>query len=194
MPGNKNDRRVRYTRMVLRESFIELLSEKDISQISIKELCERADINRATFYAHYTDQYDLMQKIEAELFDNINEYLTDFPPSSKTLLPVDVVDVEKIFLYIRDNANLCRLLLSERGNLNFQKKIMNVVYDKKFMPFARLDSLPTENAEYIDAFIITGCIGMIQKWLDEDMRQSAREMAEIMLRATECISRGIGKG
>ncbi len=188
MPGNKNDRRVRYTRMVLRESFIELLSQKDISQISIKELCERADINRATFYSHYTDQYDLMQKIEAELFDNISEYLADFPPTDKALLPVDIV--EKIFLYIRDNASLCRLLLSERGNLNFQKKIMNVVYDKKFMAFARLDSLPSENTGYVDAFIITGCIGMIQKWLDDDMRQSAREMAELMLRMTECISRG----
>ena len=188
MSGNKNDRRVRYTRMVLKESFIDLLVEKDISQISIKELCERADINRATFYSHYTDQYDLMQKIETELFDNISEYLRDFPLTSKTLLPVDIV--EKIFLYIRDNAKLCRLLLSERGNLNFQKKIMHVVYNRNFIALVRHENIQPANAQYLDAFIITGCIGMIQKWLDEGMQQSAREMAELMLKATEYISNG----
>jgi len=56
MKSNKLDRRVKYTRMVLKESFINLLEKKDISQITIKEICEDADINRATFYAHYNDQ------------------------------------------------------------------------------------------------------------------------------------------
>lgn len=49
MSGAKVDRRIKYTKMVLEESFIRLLEKKDISQISIKEICENADINRATF-------------------------------------------------------------------------------------------------------------------------------------------------
>ena len=60
MKNEKGDRRVRYTKMVIRESFLDLLQTKDISQISIKEICEKADINRATFYSHYQDPYDLM--------------------------------------------------------------------------------------------------------------------------------------
>ncbi len=63
MKNTKDDRRVKYTKMVLKESFIKLLEKKDISQITIKEICEDADINRATFYAHYNDQFDLMHKI-----------------------------------------------------------------------------------------------------------------------------------
>lgn len=58
------DRRVKYTKMILRQSLIEVLKEKPISRLTIKELCERADINRATFYSHYSDQFDLLKQIE----------------------------------------------------------------------------------------------------------------------------------
>ena len=77
----KLDRRVRYTRMVIKESFINLLEKKDISQITIKEICKDADINRSTFYSHYTDQYDLMRKIQDELLDNIRDYLAELEKS-----------------------------------------------------------------------------------------------------------------
>ncbi|MFA7674359.1 MAG: TetR family transcriptional regulator, partial [Clostridia bacterium] len=54
MNNQNEDRRVRYTKMVLKESFINLLSKKGISNITIKQICEDADINRATFYTHYS--------------------------------------------------------------------------------------------------------------------------------------------
>ena len=77
MKTEKIDRRVKYTRMVIKESFIDLLEKKDISRITIKEICENADINRATFYAHYSDQYELLRKIEDEFLDNIRDYLDE---------------------------------------------------------------------------------------------------------------------
>ena len=64
MRTKKDDRRVRYTKMVLKDSLLKLLSEKDISRITIKEICDGADVNRATFYAHYADQYDLLLPVE----------------------------------------------------------------------------------------------------------------------------------
>ena len=126
MKDVKDDRRVKYTKMVLKESFINLLEKKDISQITVKEICEDADINRATFYTHYTDVYDLLKKIENELLENVNVYLSQLyhKEVNETQL------TEKIFTYIKENAKLCRLLLSERGDLSFQKKIMILVYDK----------------------------------------------------------------
>jgi len=62
MKNEKTDRRVKYRKMVLRESLTKLMQEKPISRITIKELCEDADINRATFYSHYNDQFDLLKK------------------------------------------------------------------------------------------------------------------------------------
>ena len=61
MAKKENDLRVRVTNMLIRRAFMELLKQKPLQNISIKELCEKAEINRGTFYAHYTDVYDLLK-------------------------------------------------------------------------------------------------------------------------------------
>ena len=62
----KTDARVRYTRKIIQETFLDLLKDKPISKITVKEICDKAEINRGTFYKHYQDCYDLLEKIEAE--------------------------------------------------------------------------------------------------------------------------------
>jgi AcrR family transcriptional regulator len=168
--------------MVLKESFIELLEKKDISQISIKEICEDADINRATFYAHYSDQYDLLRKIENELLDNINAYLAEYEKKNNNMS--DVMLAERIFEYIKENARLCKLLLSERGDFSFQKQIMSLVYDTIIAELTDNNKIAKEDAEYVYSFTITGCVGIVQKWLDEDMKKSPQYMAEMVIKLT----------
>ena len=68
----KQDARVRYTKMMIRSSFIELLREKPVAKVSVTELCERAGINRATFYAHYADPSDLLRSIEEEIMSGLS--------------------------------------------------------------------------------------------------------------------------
>jgi AcrR family transcriptional regulator len=182
LKGSKIDRRVKYTRMVLKESFINLLGKKDISEITIKEICENADINRATFYTHYSDQYDLLRKIEDEFLDNIRNYLGELNKKDKKVDPVLLA--EKIFEYIKENAKLCKLLLSERGGLNFQKRVMMIVYDTIINELTDNSTITKEDAEYVYSFTITGCVGIVQKWLNEDMKKSARFMAEMVIRLT----------
>ena len=70
----KESRKTRYTKMVLRDSLMELMKTKPISAIYIKEICTLADISRATFYKYYTDQYDLLRKTEEETFIFIEKY------------------------------------------------------------------------------------------------------------------------
>ena len=62
----KTDARVRYTRKVIQDAFLDILKEKPISRITVKEVCDKAEINRGTFYKHYQDCYDLLDKIEEE--------------------------------------------------------------------------------------------------------------------------------
>jgi len=180
MNSGKDDRRVKYTKMVLKESLIKLLKEKDISQITVKQICEDADINRATFYSHYTDAYDLLRNIEDELFNNISLYLQAYTNSDGNLDRVEMV--EKIFEYIKQNAAVCRLLLSEKGDMNFQKRIMTLIYEKNIDELTSKGKITKETAEYIYSFTITGCIGVIQKWFDDGMKKSARFMAEMLVR------------
>lgn len=182
MGSDKDDRRVKYTKMVLKESFIKLLEKKDISQISIKEICEDADINRATFYSHYNDQYDLFRKIEDELLDNIKTHIAEFDQKNNNMS--DVLLAEKIFEYIKENARLCKLLLSERGDFSFQKKIMMLVYDLIIDKLTDNNVITKEDAKYVYSFTITGCVGIVQKWLNEDMKKSPHFMAEMVLNLT----------
>ena len=69
--NRRDDRRVRMTRRLIKDSFLTLLRQKNIAKITVKDICLGADINRATFYAHYEDVYDLLHKMEDELADNI---------------------------------------------------------------------------------------------------------------------------
>ena len=182
MRGEKGDRRVRYTKMVLKDSFIRLLEKKDISQITIKELCEDADINRATFYAHYADPYDLMKKIQDELLENVEEHLKGYTQQDLSVIPVDMV--ERIFIYIQENARVCKLLLSERGDLSFQKRVLTLAYEKNISELTKSGAILKDDAEYIYAFTLTGCVGAIQKWLNDDLKKSPRFMAEMIVTFT----------
>lgn len=182
MKSRKVDRRVQYTKMVLKESFIKLLEEKEITRISIKEICEEADINRATFYSHYSDQYDLLRQIENELLENINTYLSKIDQKNKNR--DDVLLAEKIFDYLKENARLCKLLLSEHGDFGFQKRVMALVYDKIISELTFDNKITKEDAEYVYSFTITGCVGIVQKWLDEGMKKSPRFMAEVVIKLT----------
>lgn len=182
MKNAKLDRRVKYTRMVIKESFIDLLEKKDVSQITVKEICEKADINRSTFYAHYIDQYDLLRKIEDEFLDNIRDYLAELDQIKYKENPVLLA--EKIFEYIKENAKLCKLLLSERGGLNFQKRVMVLVSDTVMNELTGNSRISLEEAEYVYSFTITGCVGIVQKWLDDDMKKSARFIAEMVIELT----------
>ena len=69
------DYRVRVTKMLIRKQFTELLAAKPIQSITVRELCERTGINRSTFYNHYRDVYDLLEKIEEEMLAELAEQL-----------------------------------------------------------------------------------------------------------------------
>lgn len=178
----KENRRVKVTKNMLKTSFIELLEHKEISRITIKEICEEADINRSTFYAHYTDQYDLMRKIQDELIENVEAHLSPYIYDEMPKVSEEMM--VGIFEYIKRNAEICRLLLSERGDIHFQKRVLNLVYGKYMDDLTNNLKLNKEEANYVYAYSITGSIGVIQKWLNDDMKKSPEFMAKILLNMT----------
>ena len=101
----KTDARVRYTQHVLKESFLALLEEKPVNRITVKEVCELAELNRATFYTHYSDCFALLENIE-------NELLEAFKLSLRSIESLDVSGViTAIYGMIERNEKACRVLV-----------------------------------------------------------------------------------
>ncbi len=182
MARNPEDRRIKYTKMVIRDSFIRLLEIKPIESITIKAICDDADINRTTFYMHYTDQYALLHSIKQDLYDNIRTYLSQLGQDPAD--PNALRQAERIFDYLKENARVTQLLLSERGDFMFQKQVMQLVYDLIMNQLRIAKSISTQDAEYVYEYAITGCVGIVQKWLNEDMQKSTKAMAKIVVNMT----------
>ena len=101
----KMDARKRYTQMVLKQSFLKLLKEKPVNRITVKEVCALAQLNRATFYAHYSDCFALMESIENELIDAFEKSLRYVNSFDVTAL------IEAIYDMVDQNQAACRVLI-----------------------------------------------------------------------------------
>ena len=172
----KMDRKTRYTRMVLQDSLIELMKEKPITKITIKELCEKADINRSTFYAHYADQYDLLRKIEDETLSWVKESITTLIGETDKHGTMKVL--EGICQYFLDNSRHLQVLMSEQGDIDFQKELFTLIYQQCGMPSPSVTYGELVMKEDGLIFVVNGSIGLIQHWLKNGFHKPAKEMAE----------------
>jgi AcrR family transcriptional regulator len=179
------DRRKKYTRMVLKESLMELLKNRPISNITIKEICEEADINRSTFYSHYSSQYDLLNAIEEEFIEDmvstLNQY--NFSKEEEALMMT-----EKILEYIAKKPDVCQILLSENSDVHFLKKGMGITQEFIFKNWLSDSRFDREAFEYINIFVVSGCIYVIKNWVENGMDKTAGEIAEII---NNFINRGL---
>ncbi len=116
----KTDARVRYTKRVLKESFLKLLKDKPVNKITVKEVCDLAELNRATFYAHYSDCFALLESIEQELIDAFGRSL-DF------INTVDVsMLVEAIYLMVEQHEEACRVLIFNGASPSVLRRMIDL--------------------------------------------------------------------
>lgn len=176
--NSKLDRRKKYTRMVLKDSLIKLLKEKSISTITIKEICELADINRSTFYAHYSDQKELLYSIEEEFIEGMVRTLSQYNFSKEEeALQMTVKTLE----HIAENSDICQTLLSENSDIHFQKRGMKITQEFIFKNWLTNSNYDRETIEYINLFVVSGMIHVIKHWLENDRNKAPEEIAHIIL-------------
>lgn len=180
MDSQKQDRRVKYTKMVLRESLLELLRDQQINQITVKDICERADINRGTFYFHYSDAYDLMEQIEGELIDTIVKTLNRHDGQYDKTYGV----IMEILDCLAANKELCRILVSGgQGYTTFMQKIMQLAHDQFNLIWEkRFENKKLSGIAYLNTFMVSGSIGVIRQWIEEGMEVPRKEIAEVIER------------
>lgn len=154
-----------------------LLKEKPISSLTIKEICELADLNRSTFYAHFSSQYDLLNAIEEEFIEDmvstLNQY--NFSKEEEALKMTD-----KILEYIARNSDVCQMLLGENSDIHFQKKGMKITQEYIFKNWITDSQFDRETFEYINIFVVSGSIYVIKNWVENGMDKTPKEMAEII--------------
>ena len=181
MKEMKTDRKTRYTRKALADSLIELMKDKPFTKITIKELCEKADINRTTFYAHYHDQEELLKQIEEETLDYIEDMLNKYynKRSKREVLEI----VEEILGFIANNSTSLQVLLSENGDIGFQKKLFShFMFKKQVMKYFSEATIKEEIKEYWYVYALNGTIGLVQHWLKNNMPVPVSELARIVIK------------
>ncbi|WP_080799187.1 TetR/AcrR family transcriptional regulator [Arabiibacter massiliensis] len=174
MDTSRTDRRVQYTKRALTGALIELMSENHISKISVKALCEAADVNRSTFYAHFRNQYDLLAHIEAEALGDLKaRLLADDEPRGR--------NVVKILEYAKENADVFLMLLDESDG-GFQRQIMELAHLVDIQLSDQEKAVDADDLEYMYLFAVSGALGMLSHWLKKGTPQSPAEMSELLLR------------
>ena len=172
------DGRVRKTRKVLNECLIRLLKEKRVQDITVRELTDMADLNRGTFYLHYKDVFDLLEKTEAELMDEFNSLVMSYDAKDLKQHPALVFD--DIFALVYDNADLVEILMGENGDLSFVNRLKQLVREKCLRDWMEVfRSGDPQVFEAYFSFIVSGCVGLVQYWIQNGRKESPRQMASL---------------
>lgn len=175
--NKKMDRRKKYTRMVLKDSLMTLLKNKQLSSITVKEICEQADINRSTFYSHYQDTFDLMGQIEEEIIVDLKSYLNqyNFVEEEESLQMT-----EKLLEYIISKYDVCQTLLNENNDHSFEGRIMDVAQQFLMKNWTDNNDIDTDSSKYAGTFLISGSVYVIKHWLANNMDQPPEKIARLI--------------
>lgn len=167
-----SDARVRYTKMVIQQSFATLLRERPLNKVTVKGICELAQINRATFYKHYADAYDLMDQMEEEALAKLQTTIRDSTGDG----------IQKTLVHILDKmhaeGDLYQALFSENGDPAFPMKAFRACY-------AELEGYSREEFPHLTegqrawafAYVAQGSTGVLNCWVAGGMRQPTDEVA-----------------
>jgi AcrR family transcriptional regulator len=167
------DRRIKKTRQLIMNIFIDLLSEKGFEKITINDIAERANINRGTVYLHYMDKFDLLDKC----FETYIELL--LPHCAKSAdTNLDVSAFQSLFEYLEKNFTIYKLLLSNDGFGNFTSRLYAILAQTVTEV---INMKPKNNAFSTDItthFLTSGFIGVLEWWINNSMPCNVQEITE----------------
>lgn len=174
--NTKNNQRTRLSKILLKNALMDLLSEKgSVTKISVRELCERADLNRSTFYAHYSEPKELLEEVEAELLDATREHLQKIGAENDIGAHRYLLS---FLICIKENDKPFRTLLINAGDPEFRSKFMQ----QSIIQFVEnLDiAFPKEQEQYIYSYILNGSTGVIIQWMRSDYSIDENALVDLL--------------
>lgn len=168
------DRRTKYTKKIIKDTLIKLLSEKDIKKVTVSEICKIADVNRATFYRYYLDVYDLLDKIEEDFINELKEpYLKD--PARVSSVGAFSKEILAVFI---ENKDLVRILFNTNNNIYFLNEVLEVAYDMcKAKWMSDIPDITESEINYAAIFIFNGALGIVNYWVKNDFDKDIEEVS-----------------
>lgn len=177
MKSNTNNRSVMRTQALLKEGLTELMKLKPIQKISVKELTDYVNLNRGTFYLHYKDIYDLMEQLERDMLD-------EFLAINQTHMVADLHGkpfplLLEFFEFFYKNKEFIHILLIENRDQHLVDEIKKILQERCLDDWVFIfGESSSELREFYCAYVLSGCIGMIEKWFREGNTQSPETIAQ----------------
>jgi len=171
---NINDARAKYTEKVIREQFLALVKEKPIAKIKVTELCERCGINRATFYKHFIDIYDLLEKMEKDMLDSLAAYTE----------PDQFDNLETMFRRLYEGTKKYGyewlVLYGENGDPTLSFKMRKLMEERCYPHFENVTAdLSETERKYLYQFLSGGSLSIIASWIQTGMKEPVEDMAKV---------------
>lgn len=187
---DKAESKYQHTAARMDQAFLELLSKKDFTYITVKEVCEAAGVHRSTFYLHYETIADLLEESVAYMNRQFRAY---YDPAREELLkqledcPLDDLNlVTPEYLmpylqYIKDNKRLFQTALKHSRTL-YTANTYERMYHYVFAPILRRWQVPEWERAYVMRFYISGLMAIISEWLVHDCETTIEELITVIQR------------
>ncbi len=163
----KMDARKRYTQRVLKASLLELLKRRPINKITVKDVCALAELNRSTFYSHYSDCFDLLDHIEDELVAEFEEALSRVGFRDVTALIVAIYEI------IDKHEEACRTLIFNNTNASVIQRMIEAAREKSIAEWKlALPGATNVDLEMLYTHLSNGLMNVVVKGHDVYSRES----------------------
>jgi AcrR family transcriptional regulator len=201
MTQDSEDLRVRRTRKLLQKALLEAASEKGFAHVTVGDIAERAMVNRATFYRHYEDKYDLLRQYMEELSGMIDSEgrtsAKDGLDRSADSLPAGLVN---LYRHIQANKDFYRVMLGNQGDPAFCAQSFRDFIERGLRRIlagqthqANPDGPPIDLTV---SYLLSAGVGAIVWWLESEQSYSPEQMADWLYQfsmASINVSLGLGK-
>ena len=186
---NRSESKYFNTALLMDEALLSLLEKKDFEFITIKEICEKAGVNRSTFYLHYETPNDLL----AECLEYVNkQFLSSFPQKPDSFISgIDRVPLSELVLvnsemltpylsFIKQHIAVFKAIYKNPASMQANEQFSNIS-EYVLRPIMKRFGVPESERNYWITFFIHGCMAIINEWLSGGCKESIDEIAAIIL-------------
>ena len=170
------DKRVKHSKERITKAMVVCLESTSLDKITVKQICDTADVNRSTFYAHYQNPLELYKTLEQSMTDGVNRHFREL--KKKTVTYKEFLRHSLEFCY--ENSDLF-LALYYTDSISLKKSFIALISSYDFYS----DTVPEDEKRYTITFYFSGTFSVIARWLRKDREKSIDDMVNLIYRLTK---------